>query len=131
LQAVIASEKKPVEARQLLAQTFILQGALAQADSVLRQIPPASLQQASLLNDQGVLHFAMNDFTAAARDFEAAINADPKFVEARYNLALTKAKMGLAAEALALFNEYINLETRPEWRDVASDILEELQKEKQ
>ncbi len=131
LEAVTADEAKAVQARQLLAQTFIIQGALAQADSVLRQIPVASLQQASLLNDQGVLHFAMNDFTAAARDFEAAINADPRLVEARYNLALTKAKMGLIAEALALFNEYLDLEMRPEWRDVALDILEELQKEKQ
>jgi tetratricopeptide (TPR) repeat protein len=108
-----------------------MQGAFSQADSVLRQIPAASLQQASLLNDQGVVHFAMNDLAAAARDFEAAINADPKLVEARYNLALTKAKMGLAAEALAVFNEYLALETRPQWRDIASDILEELRKEKQ
>jgi|GEM_PF-3567948 len=131
LEAVTADETKSVQARQLLAQTFIMQGAFSQADSVLRQIPAASLQEASLLNDQGVLHLAMNDFTAAVRDFEAAINADPKLVEARYNLALTKAKMGLTAEALALFNEYINLETKPEWRDVALDVLDELQKEKQ
>jgi anti-sigma factor RsiW len=131
LEVVIADEAKSVQARQLLAQTFIMQGAFSQADSVLRQIPAASLQQASLLNDQGVVHFAMNDLAAAARDFEAAINADPKLVEARYNLALTKAKMGLAAEALAVFNEYLALETRPQWRDIASDILEELRKEKQ
>ncbi|MDZ7362573.1 MAG: tetratricopeptide repeat protein [candidate division KSB1 bacterium] len=130
LEAVTADEAKAAQARQLLAQTFIIQGAFAQADSVLRQIPTASRQQAGLLNDRGVLRLAMNDFSAAAHDFEAAINADPKLVEARYNLALTKAKMGLIAEALVIFNEYLNLETKPEWRDVALDILEELQKEK-
>jgi len=131
LEAVIADEAESVQARQLLAQTFIMQGAYAQADSVLRQIPAASLQQASLLNDEGVLHLAMNDFTAAARGFEAAIKADPKLVEARYNLALTKAKMGLIAEALALLNEYIDLETTPEWHNVALDVLDDLQKKKQ
>jgi tetratricopeptide (TPR) repeat protein len=127
LEAVLARDANSVKAKHLLAQIFIVQEAYTQADSILRDIPPASLQEAGLLNDQGALYLAMGNLPAAAQNFTAALQADPKLVEARYNLALAKAKMGLTAEARALLDEYIELEKNAGWRHAAASILEQLQ----
>jgi len=126
LKEVFARDAESVKAKQLLAQTFIMRGAYAQADSVLRQIPAAALQEADLLNDQGVLHLAMNDLTAAAQDFAAAIKIEPGFIEARYNLALTKAQTGATAEAIKILEESVKLETDEGWRRAADAILGKL-----
>lgn len=131
LQTVLAKEAKSVRAQHLLAKIFVMQGAYAQADSVLQQIPATALQDASLLNDQGVLHLLTSNLPAAAQDFAAAIKADPRLAEAKYNLALTKAKMGADAEATALLQEYLQLETDSGWREVTAAILQDnLEKEK-
>ncbi len=131
LEAVLAKDSKSVKAKHLLAQIFIVQEAYSQADSILREIPPAPLQEAGLLNDQGALYLAMGNLPAAAENFVAAVQADPKLVEARYNLALTKAKMGLTAEARTLLEEYIKLEKNAGWRHAATSILEQLQENNQ
>lgn len=52
-----------------------------------------------------VLHLLMDNIAAAAQDFEAAIKTDPRLAEAKYNLALTKAKMSAAADAMALLQK--------------------------
>jgi hypothetical protein len=131
LQAVLAKEAKSVRAQHLLAKILVMQGAYAQADSVLQQIPATALQDASLLNDQGVLHLLASNLPAAAQDFAAAIKADPRLAEAKYNLALTKAKMGATAEATALLHEYLQLETDSGWREATKSILQDdLEKEK-
>ncbi len=131
LEAVLVKDAKSVKAKHLLAQIFIVQEAYAQADSILREIPTASLQEAGLLNDQGALYLAMGNLPAAAQNFAAALQADPKLVEARYNLALAKAKMGLIAEAKALLEEYIELEKNAGWRHAVASILEQLQENNQ
>ncbi|MCI0690841.1 tetratricopeptide repeat protein [candidate division KSB1 bacterium] len=131
LEAALVKDSKSVKAKHLLAQIFIMQEAYTQADSILREIPPASLQEAGLMNDQGVLYLAMGNLPAAAENFAAALQADPKLVEARYNLALTKARMGLATEARALLEEYIKLEKNAGWRHAAESILEQLQEKSQ
>jgi tetratricopeptide (TPR) repeat protein len=131
LEAVLVSDSKSVKAKHLLAQIFIVQEAYTRADSILREIPPASLQEAGWLNDQGALYLAMGNVPAAAQNFAAALQADPKSVEARYNLALIKARMGLTAEARTLLEEYLKLETNAGWRHAVESILERLQENNQ
>lgn len=131
LEAVLAKDSKSVKAKHLLAQIFIVQEAHTQADSILREIPPASLREADLMNDQGALYLAMGNLPAAAQNFAAALQADPKLVEARYNLALAKAKMGLTAEARALLEEYLKLEKNAGWRHAAESLIEQLQEKNQ
>lgn len=126
LKEVLARDAESVKAQHLLAQTFIMRGAFAPADSVLRRIPPASLREASLLNDQGVLYWASNNPAAAATAFADALKADPKLLAAQYNLALIKARMGATAEAIKILEEYVRVETDAGWQRAADAVLEKL-----
>jgi tetratricopeptide (TPR) repeat protein len=142
IKAATASGSKSTKARQLLAQTFIIEKKYAKADSILEQIDPESIKSAALLNDIGVLYFekeawetAAHYFASAikiealdtaAHYFASAIKADPKFREARYNLALTKAKLGATEEAMAILNEYIGMETEEGWKNAALSFQNKL-----
>lgn len=125
LNTILAKDEKSIRAQHLIAKTFVMQGAYAQADSVWRQIPVTALQDASVLNDRGVLHVLMGNLSAAVQDFTAASKANPKLAEAKYNLALTKAKMGATAEVTALLQEYLQLETDNGWRQAMNSILQD------
>lgn len=126
LQKALQRNIKSVKAKQLLAQTFIMQGAYAQADSVLQQIPIATLRDASLLNDQGVYYLIAGNLPAAEGAFADALKVDSGFIEARYNLALVKTRMGATAEAIVELRKYSTLETDEGWRSIISIILDDM-----
>jgi len=123
----IANGYESSKAKQLLAQIYIIQGQYAQADTILQQLAQESPPAASVFNDLGVLNCGKKNWETAARYFETAIQADPKINEARYNLALAKAEMGATAEAIAILNEYINLETIEGWKSAALRYKSKLQ----
>ena len=126
LQKALQRNIKSVKAKQLLAQTFIMQGAYTQADSMLRQIPLATLQDASLFNDQGVFYLAMGNLPAAEHAFTDALKTDSGFIEAHYNLALVKTRMGAMADAITELKKYSTLETDEGWRNIVGIILDDM-----
>lgn len=128
LQKSLQFHQQSTKAKQLLAQTFIMEGAYLQADSMLRQIPIATLKDASLFNDQGVCYLALDNLPAAEQAFREALIVDSNFKAARYNLALTKARMGATTEAVAELRQYYAIEKDEGWRVVISFILEDINK---
>ncbi|MBV6504988.1 MAG: hypothetical protein ILNGONEN_00544 [Syntrophorhabdaceae bacterium] len=128
---VLQRDPKSVKAKQVLAQIFVIRQEYAKADSVLQSNAAEISDDPALLNDQGVLHFALNDLPAAAKDFVAAIKADPKLLEARYNLALVQAKLGMSAEARANLQRYVELETDEGLRRAAAEFQKQLNQSKE
>jgi len=110
-------------AKQQLAKIFLIEGKYERADSLLQELAPFANKSASLLNDLGVYHFQKQDWNSAAKYFTAAIAADPKFLEARYNLALANAETGAIEEAIRIMNEYLALETDDEWKAAGESLV--------
>jgi tetratricopeptide (TPR) repeat protein len=122
LNKAIAHGEESLQARQLLAQIFIIEKEYARADSILRTLEPAAKNSPTLLNDLGVYYFQQQDWASANRAFSDAIKADPRFVEARYNLALVKMQMGAKDEAAANLEEYLQIEKNDNWRNAAREL---------
>ncbi len=112
-----------IPAKQQLAKIFLIEGKHERADSLLRELAPFADRSAGLLNDFGVYHFQKQDWAEAEKYFSAAIARDPKFLEARYNLALTKAETGAREEAVKIMQEYLALETDEEWKGAAESLV--------
>jgi tetratricopeptide (TPR) repeat protein len=125
----MANGSECAAAEQLLAQIGIIQGEYSRADSILGLVARRASDTAAVLNDLGVLHFKGKHWETAASYFEAAIRADPKFKEARYNLALTKSEMGATQDAISLLNEYIELEANAGWKCAALRYKRKLQQD--
>jgi len=125
-EGAIANGYKDANAKQLLAQIYILNGEYARADSILQQLKQAPSALAAALNDLGVIHFSKKDWTRAALFFAAAIEANPQIKEARYNLALAKIEMGETAGVVAILDDYIKLETVDGWKDAARKLKNNL-----
>ena len=127
--AAAAGGWKSDQGRALLAKIFIITEDYARADSIFSLIKVEAAKSATALNDLGVLSYEKKDWERAANYFTAALQADPQFREARYNLALAKAKLGANAEALALLDEYLKLETDDGWKAAATELQKKLKTE--
>lgn len=121
--AAIANGAESLKAKQLLAQSLFIEKKYERLDSLLREIAPLAENSAALLNDLGVYFFQKQDWGSAEEYFFAAITRDPKFLEARYNLALTKAERGAREEAIKLMQEYLALETDENWKIAAQSLI--------
>ena len=124
--AAAAGGWKSDHGRALLAKIFIINEDYARADSIFNLLKTETVQSATVLNDLGVLSYAKADWGRAANYFAAALQADLQFREARYNLALAKAKLGANSEALALLDEYLKLETDDGWKAAATELQKKL-----
>jgi len=60
-------------------------------------------------NDEGVGHYKQRHWNVAEGHFRKAIAADPKLVEAHYNLGLTLDKMGKHEDSTASFKIVVQL----------------------
>ena len=60
-------------------------------------------------NDEGVGHYKQGHWNVAEGHFRKAIAADPKLVEAHYNLGLALDKMGKHEAATASFKKVVEL----------------------
>lgn len=112
-----------VQAKQLLAQSFFIEKQYDRLDSLMRELVLLSANSPTLLNDLGVYHFQKQNWAEAEKYFSAAIARDAKFLEARYNLALTKAEAGAREEAVRIMQEYLALETDENWRNAAESFI--------
>jgi len=122
----IKNGSKSYRAKQLQAQILIIQNEYAKADSVFNQIEDKARNSATVLNDLGVLKFSQEDWQVAAQYFESAMDIDPNFREAYYNLALAQNKLGKTKEAIVTLKEYLKFPNEVEWKNAALSFLNEL-----
>lgn len=128
LNKAIESGSKSIKAKQLLAQTFIIEQQNASADSIFKVIGDKINTSASLLNDRGVFYFQKGDWEQAEYNFEVALKVDKNFLEAYYNLALTKIKMHDLNEALIYLEKYQTLEHNEDWKNAAQSLINKINK---
>lgn len=95
---------------------WLLSGSVAEGEPLRRAI---GLRRGSLRRGEAELHGrrglslrAARDFAGAAREFERAIAADPRFIEALYNAASTAALSGRDEEAVALLRRAAEVDRR-------------------
>lgn len=119
----IKNGAESLKAKQLLAQSLFIEKKYDRLDSLLREIAPLAENSAVLLNDLGVYYFQKQAWKNAEKYFSAAMARDPKFLEARYNLAVTKAESGAREEAVKLMQEYLALETDENWKIAARSLI--------
>ena len=60
---------------------------------------------------RGLIYYEREDFKNAEEDFEKALEINPNFTEARYNLALTQAKNGNFKDAIKSYDKFLKIET--------------------
>jgi len=114
------------KARILLAHAYIIGRQFSQADSVLATLTAQSEIKSAVLNDIGVLYYQQKKSEKAAEYFQAAINLDENLLEAQYNLALIKMKLGKAVEARLIVENYLQKEKDKEWHNAAEKFLKKL-----
>jgi tetratricopeptide (TPR) repeat protein len=68
--------------------------------------------EAELHNAHGYSDYAAGELDAASREFDRAIAADPRFVDALYNAATTAALAGRPAEAVAYLRRAVEVDPR-------------------
>lgn len=118
----IANGSSSPEAIRLQAQIYIIEGQFEKAEARLNSIASGK-RNAAVFNDLGVLNFKQGDLQKAADYFESAIQFDPTFKEAYYNLALVQKKRGLEDEAEATTKDYLELETNEDWQRAAKALI--------
>ncbi len=71
--------------------------------------PPGSDATAAQHNSNGIVHYEMEHWSIAKDHFASAVEADPNFAEAHYNLGLALNKLDLQAEATTHFKKAAEL----------------------
>jgi thioredoxin-like negative regulator of GroEL len=79
------------------------------------------------MNGLGVLAVEKGRFDEAAQRFESVLQADPRFDEARLNLAVVESQRGRSDRATALATETLRTARDPALRARASAFLRDLQ----
>lgn len=128
LNKAIEKGSKSLQARQLLAQAFIIEEQNAKADSIFKTIGDTVKTSAALLNDIGVLNFQKGDLKKAALNFESALAIEKDFAEAYYNLALVKIKLQQLSEAIIYLEKYLKLEDNKDWNKAAQSLINRINK---
>jgi type IV pilus assembly protein PilF len=83
-----------------MAMTYIQNRDMTQADRVLRKAADINEDDAALDNARGLFYLLEEDFEAAERHFERAIDEDPEFSSAYNNYAALLIRQGRYAEAV-------------------------------
>jgi len=127
-----------LEARKNLANIYLNEGKLAEAESVLRDAIEAKEEDAEVLTNLGVALARSYRFPEAREILESAVARDPNLTYAHYNLGLVLEKMGQPDEAKKRYSmlsdldpENVNalaklgyLEARKGQLETARDFLE-------
>lgn len=106
-----------------LGTAYRLQGKYPEAMSHYNLAMSASLNppqkkmiHASVMTNQGILYYLMQEIENARVYFQQALDTNPSFYKAMAGLAITRFKLGQAIEARKLWQELMTLE--PRYQDV-------------
>lgn len=103
-----------------LARAYLAGGAPARALAVLEEAAKEHPLSAEVRFQQGVAAFRLNDFTAAASHFQAAIELQGDFALAYYNLGHCRLRLGDKAAAEKAFDAAAKL--RPDHADSHTNL---------
>jgi len=78
-------------------------------------------------NGLGIIYYAKNDIDKAIEFFLLAKQSNPKFLEARYNLALVYQKMRKYQEARKEWHSYLKMDSVSDWANNARNMLKEIE----
>ena len=122
-------ESAPASSRLALARVYLERGRpgdAQQARTILTHLKDGGVQTAEVFNDLGVASFELNDFEASANHFSQALNMDPRFSRARFNLALALEAQKRNEEAINEWNRFLQESSEDDWKSEARDHLERL-----
>ena len=108
-----------------MTHIFIIEKNYDQARTALSKLDHEAKQQATVLNDLGVLHYLQKDYTGAEQLFNQSIAVDNTFVEAYYNLALALQQNDKIPEAIKVLDTYLQLEQDEGWHNAAKELYVE------
>jgi len=105
--AAIAGRMPSADPYLGLAACQAARGAVGAALETLRRVPPAEKDNAVVLANIGVLEGQLNHLDRAIRSLARAVELDPDFHEARFNLARVYARAGKREAAAAQTRELL------------------------
>jgi tetratricopeptide (TPR) repeat protein len=97
--------------------------AMADFTTIIEQKMPNIVQA---LNMRAIIHITRNDYDLALDDLTAAIETDPAFASSYYKRALVFKSLGKATEAIADSKKFLEIETDPDLRQPAIELLNSL-----
>ena len=109
---VLRNDPKNPEALYYVALVACQEGQFQQGIDLARRALSLGEPQARLHNLIGKAYERLNQFTEAARAYDAAIALDPNFAEAHGNRANLAAQAGFPEEALKSFDRALALDPR-------------------
>jgi type IV pilus biogenesis/stability protein PilW len=112
-QKTLALDPRNWSARNLYGIILFQQGkyeeALSQFQAAIEIYPINSLSLANSLTNIGAVHFTRGDPEKAREYFEKAIEANPQYAKAHFNLGLVKVRQGKFAEAVGHYEKCLEI----------------------
>jgi tetratricopeptide (TPR) repeat protein len=106
-----------------LALSAYFAGKLMRADSLLQWLLAADSHAVDVWNDLGVVAHRRGEAQSALKLFENALQLEPQFAEATFNLARVLEESGRIDEARQVWQKYVALDSASAWADVAKEHL--------
>ena len=122
-------ESKGIENRIVLARVYLARGTpdgAAQAQAILNQIGTSATEKAEVLNDIGVARFQQREYASAIEYFTRALQKNPSFDEALFNLALAEESDNRTEDARRDWQKFINQSSDEKWKAEARNRLNSL-----
>jgi len=107
----VPSTREPQDQSALLqqAQALLVQGNLAAAEAIYRQLLGAGVEDASLLSNLAVICWQRDQHDEMERLLRHALRLQPRNASAHYNLALVLAQRGAGSEAIHHYRQALPL----------------------
>ena len=109
LDLVAATETPSVGAKRHLAGACFRHGRYAEAASLYQEVLESGGGSRDLLNNLAGCFFKLEDYVRAEEYYQQAVAGESPPVVALRNLGVTRARLGKAAEAIPVLEEYLQL----------------------
>lgn len=127
LQRALELNENNAKALQYLGTYFLIeQRDFQKARDAYAAVFAKDSVNASILSDMGVLAWYEGKFDSAITKFELALQYDPGFVEAQYNLAILLQKLEQKQAAIDAWEKYLEIDNESTWADIAKTYLKSL-----
>ena len=122
-------ESKGIENRIVLARVYLARGTrdgAAQALVILNQLGTSATDKADVLNDIGVARVQQREYPDAIEYFKRALQKNPSYDEALFNLALAEEFDNRTEDARHDWQKFINQSSDEKWKAEARNRLDSL-----
>ncbi|MCB2108582.1 MAG: PEP-CTERM system TPR-repeat protein PrsT [Rhodobacteraceae bacterium] len=112
LQRVIDEKPTSVEANSILILTYLQNRNIDRAIAAAKAMVAADDKDANAYNLLGTVNLAAQDFAEARRNFQTALDRDPKYVAAPLNLARVEERDGKPEEARKWYEQALEIDSK-------------------